>query len=135
MIKTFGKLTLIALFAAAVAGLPLRAGPAASNGSDPAPKTRAIPFRGKIGAVDKTAKTITLDEKTKRVFEITSDTKLTKDGKPATFDAAVVGDYITGQYIKGDGDKLIAKSIKFGMKPTPKKGASNTTSAPASKNQ
>ena len=139
MIKTLGKLSLIALLAAAVAGLPVHAGPATPSGSDPAPKARAIPFHGKIGAVDKSAKTITLDERTKRVFQISSETKYTKDGKPATFEDAVVGDYITGQYLKGDDGKLTAKSIKFGMKPPPAKGDTSkgvsAPAAPSTKNQ
>lgn len=137
--KSFGKLTLLAIIAASVVGVPLHAvpppdpKPAAPAAPDTKPK--AIPFRGKIGAVDKTAKTITLDEKNKRVFQISSETKMTKDEKPATFDAAAVGDYITGQYTKDENDKLTAKVIKFGMKPPTKSDATAAPAAPTPKKQ
>src|SRR5262245_17946614 len=60
-------------------------------------KARGTPFRGKIGAVDKTAKTITLESKEKpRTFQITSETRMRKDRKPATLDDVQVGDSVGG---------------------------------------
>lgn len=80
-----------------------------------APKgERGLPFRGKVAALDKTAKTVTVGE---RVFQVTSDTKIRKDGKPATLDDAVVGDEIGGTYTKGDDGKLTAKTLRIGPKP------------------
>jgi hypothetical protein len=143
MIKSLRKLALITLLATAVGGLPLQAVPPPDPKPDapaaPEAKAKPLPFRGKIGAVDKKAMTITLDERTKRVFQITSETKFAKDGKLATFDAAAVGDYITGSYTKGEDGKLMTKSIKFGVTPPPAKGDTSSgpaaPAAPGSKNQ
>ena len=72
------------------------------------------PFHGKLAAVDKKAKTITVGERT---FQITSDSKLSKGGKPATLDDAVVGEEVSGNYQKSDDDKLNARTVRFGPKP------------------
>lgn len=123
MMKSIGKLTLATILAAVVVGVPLHVSaqdktpPPAPNTSAAATKPKAIPFRGKLAAVDKVNKTITLDEKTKRTFEVTSSTKITKAGKPATLDDGVVGDDVGGQYVKNADGKLEAKSIRFGPKP------------------
>jgi hypothetical protein len=124
MMKSIGKLTLATILAALVVGVPLTAPaqdkPAPPPGTPAAPaKPKAIPFHGKLAAVDKTNKTITLDEKTQRTFEVTSQTKIMKAGKPATLDDGVVGDDVAGQYIKNADGKLEAKSIRFGPKPEP----------------
>jgi hypothetical protein len=123
MIKSIGKLTLATILAALVVGVPLRV---SAQDKTPAPatpaapvKAKAIPYHGKLGEVDKVNKTITLDEKTKRVFIITSETKIMKAGKPATLDDAVVGEDVAGQYTKGADGKLTAKSVRFGPKPEP----------------
>ena len=80
-----------------------------------APKIeRGIPFRGKVAALDKTAKTVTVGE---RVFQVTSETKIRKDNKPATLDDVAVGDEIGGTYTKGDDGKLTAKTLRIGHKP------------------
>ncbi|MDB6123133.1 MAG: hypothetical protein JWQ71_2126 [Pedosphaera sp.] len=121
MIKSLGKLSLVGILAATVLGMPVRV--SAEDAKKPAPaapaapKNSAIPFHGKLGAVDKSAKTITLDEKTKRTFQITSETKINKDGKPATLDDAVVGDVLGGRYKKGDDGKLTVVSLRLGEKP------------------
>ena len=61
-------------------------------------KGKFMPYRGKISAVDKTAKTITLGGKEKeRVFQITADTRILKDGQPATLDDVQVGEQVRGQ--------------------------------------
>ena len=73
-----------------------------------------IPFRGKVDAVDKNAKTVKVGE---RVFQITSETRLEKNGKPATLDDAVVGDEVGGNYRTGDDGKLNAMMVRFGPKP------------------
>lgn len=78
---------------------------------------RAMVFRGKIDAVDKTAKSIKVGE---RVFSITSETKFTKAGKPATFGDAVVGEEIAGTYRIAETGALNASSLRFGPKPEAK---------------
>jgi hypothetical protein len=81
---------------------------------EPAEKKQAsIPFRGNIVTMDKGAKTITVN---KRTFQITSETKIFKSDKPATFADGAVGDYVTGSYKKTDDGKLIAHSVYFGGK-------------------
>ena len=81
---------------------------------EPAEKKQApIPFRGNIVTLNKAAKTITVN---KRTFQITSETKIFKSDKPATFADGVVGDYVTGSYTKTDDGKLIARSVYFGGK-------------------
>jgi len=75
---------------------------------------RAVPFNGKVGSIDKTNMTFTVG---KRTVEITSETKITKGGKPATFDDAVVGEEVGGSAHKAEDGKLVAVSARFGPKP------------------
>lgn len=77
-------------------------------------KEGRIPFTGKVAAVDKNAMTITVGE---RVFQVGSETRLMKGGKPATLGDAVVGEEIGGSYQKGENGKLNAKMIRLGPKP------------------
>ena len=77
------------------------------------------PFHGKLAAVDKVSKTITVG---KRTFQITSETKIKKSGKPATLNDGVVGETASG-YVKPSAEgKLIATTVNFGPK-----AASDTT--------
>lgn len=76
-------------------------------------KQAPIPFHGNIVTLDKSARTLTIG---KRIFQVTSDTKIFKSDKPATFADGVVGDYVTGSYHKTDDGKLVAHSIYFGGK-------------------
>jgi hypothetical protein len=77
-------------------------------------KPGAGPFHGKLAALDKAAKTITVG---KRTFQITSETKIKKAGKPATLADGVVGEPVSG-YVKPSADgKLLATSVNFGTKP------------------
>lgn len=76
-------------------------------------KASAGPFHGKLAAVDKTAKTITVG---KRTFQVTSETKIHKAGKPATFEEGVVGEEVSGYVKPTDDGKLVATTINFGPK-------------------
>ena len=78
-----------------------------------AKNSASIPFRGNIATIDKNARTFTVG---KRTFLITSETKIFKLDKPATFADGAVGDYVTGSYKKSEEGKLIAHSIYFGGK-------------------
>ena len=84
------------------------------------PKARVIPFRGKIAAIDKQAKTLKVGE---RVFQITPETRIMKTGKPANLDDAIVGEEVGGQYRSTQSGKLEALSVRLGAKPAeePKK--------------
>ena len=112
----------VGLLAAAVVGLPaalLAQGtntPAAERKSGvaktaPAAKKKsAHPFRGKLAAVDKTAKTIQVG---KSIYYITSETRITKAGQPATLADGVVGEPTTG-YVKPTEDgKMTATTLRF----------------------
>ncbi len=79
-------------------------------------KDRAIPFRGNINEIDKSAKTITIGKEKKRTFHITAETKIQRNGKEATLEDAAVGDEVGGSYREKDG-KLQAASLRLGAKP------------------
>ena len=130
MIQKLGKITLMMLLAAAVLGVPT--GVSAQTNAPEGPKitkSKPLPFAGKLGAVDKVAKTITLDEKTKpgRTFEVNSETRIMKDGKPATLDDGVVGERVRGSYTKSADGKLEAHTISFGAKVDPAKASTAPT--------
>jgi hypothetical protein len=75
--------------------------------------TKGGPFHGKLAALDKVGKTIMVG---KRTFQITSETKIKKAGKPATLEDGVVGETVSG-YVKPSADgKLIATTVNFGPK-------------------
>lgn len=76
-------------------------------------KPVAGPFHGKLLALDKVNKTITVG---KRTFQITSETRIKKSGKPAKLEEGVVGEPVSG-YVKPTPDaKWIAVSVNFGPK-------------------
>ena len=77
----------------------------------------AHPVRGKLAALDKAAKTITLGKST---YHITPETKITKAGKPATLDDGVLGEYVTGYVKPAEDGKMVAKTLYFGPKPEAK---------------
>src|SRR6059036_2863763 len=118
------KLLSIALVGAFTAFLP--AALVAADKPDEAPpaktekKLRSIPFNGKVGAVDKAAKTVTLEGKEKaRIFQVTSETKIHKDKKPATLDDVAVGDRVGGAYRENAEGKMELVSLNTGL-PQPK---------------
>jgi len=128
------KLFTLSVLVALIAGVPptVRAAEAYKDKSAQAPKSenrpKQLPFRGKVGAVDKTAKTITLEGKEKsRTFQITSGTKITKDGKPAVLDDVTVGESVRGVAKENAAGKLEAVTLKVGAlagnaKPNDQKG-------------
>jgi hypothetical protein len=94
---------------------------AADTKPAPAEKAKAekkapasLPFHGTLDGVDKTAMTIKVGERT---FQVTSKTKISKAGKPATFDDAQPGEEVAGAYAQGEGGKLNLISLRFGPKP------------------
>jgi hypothetical protein len=133
----------IALFSLVAAGLV--AVPATSRADDasmtdkpaattPAPKKKAkarTTFHGSVTAVDTAAMTLTVG--TNMVY-VTSETMITKDGKPATLSEITVGETATGSYKLDDAGKMNATAIHAGEKGTkkPKKKAADATpTAPA----
>jgi len=120
MTKQIVKLT-IGLFASAILAAPMLSRAAETSTNTPpahaAPakpkKHETAPFRGSVSAVDAKAMTLTVGNRT---FEVTSETKITKDGKPAILSDIAAGDKVGGAY-KKDGDKLTATTINVGKKP------------------
>lgn len=113
------KVAVFSLLTAAIAVAPMQT-LAQETGKKPAAEKKAGgksdrgPFHGKLAALDKQAKTITVG---KRTFQITSETKLNKAGKPATLEDGVVGEIASGYFVKSADGKLMAKTVNFGPKP------------------
>jgi hypothetical protein len=76
--------------------------------------TRHVPFHGKVETVDKSAGTLKVGERT---FHVTAGTKITKDGKPATFDQTTIGEEVGGAFQQSDGGRLELTSLRIGPKP------------------
>jgi hypothetical protein len=140
MKKTLLKILALSLLAAAIIAAPTiihaqdaTNAPAASD--QPAPikhkKHDITPFHGKLSAIDTNAMTLTVGERT---FEITSDTKITKDGQPAILADGVVGEMAGGAYKKSADGKLTATSIHFGAKSNGEKKKANPDSMGSSTN-
>jgi hypothetical protein len=86
---------------------------------------RAVPFHGKISAVDQTAKTFTIAGKEKaRVFKVTDKTLLTKAGAPATLKDVQANDEVRGTYMKAADGSLDARIVKLGPMTDAEKAAS-----------
>jgi hypothetical protein len=64
-----------------------------------------------------------------RTFEITSDTKISKDGQPAILSDGVVGEKVGGAYKKSDDGKLAATTIHFGDKKKKETSESSSTNS------
>lgn len=136
MTKSLMKFTVLGLLAFAVSGMPIMAhaqttnAPAATNKPPRSSALRPIPFRGRIKAIDIGAMTIAVATRT---FQVTSQTAITKDGKPATLSAAAAGENVTG-LVKRDADgKWIAVKLNFGVtapRPTAPNTKTNTPNYP-----
>jgi hypothetical protein len=125
MKKLVLRFLLMGLLAVAVAGTPLALHaqmPGIPVGTNSV-SNQVIPFRGKLKTVDATAKTITIGTQT---IQITSETKITKMGKPATLADGAEGDMVAGAYRKDADGKLNAVSLRFGPKPLPESGQTKT---------
>jgi hypothetical protein len=86
----------------------------ASADAEKKPAVRSVPFRGKIDVLDKSAKSFKVGTRT---FQIVSETKIMKAGKPAMIEDAAVGDEVGGAYREGEGGKLEVVSLRLGPKP------------------
>lgn len=125
MNKFLVRWSLLGLLTVAVVGAPAMV--RAQNTTNAPAKTihRFLPFHGRIKAIDKTNKTVSVGNE---VFQVTSETKITKENKPATLEDGTVGEEIAGTYRKEADGKLNALSLRIGPKPA---APSNTkTNAP-----
>lgn len=114
---TIAKIMTLGLLAVAVMAAPLAVSaqdaPASAPAKSKGKKSEHLVFNGKLTSVDTNALTLTVG---KRTFEITSDTKINKHGKPATLSEGVVGETVAGSYKQGADGKLIATTVNFGKK-------------------
>jgi hypothetical protein len=134
MKNTVSQIIPLSLFAAALLALPALvqaqdtktdAPPASDQTTTPKPKAHnAIPFHGKLTAVDTSARTLTVGNRT---FEVTAGTKIFNNGEPATLADGKVGEPVRGNYQKAESGKLEAVTVHFGAKPgeKPKPESSN----------
>jgi hypothetical protein len=111
------RIAILALFGGA-----LVAGPALSQGDDTgattAPSTQPTAqgptkFYGSVTAVDTTANTFSIGD---QVYQITSETQMTKDSKAATLADAVVGEPARGSYTQDSSGKMNVTKVRFGKK-------------------
>ena len=115
------QIALYAIIAAALIAAPaaLRAEdkpankPESTEAAAPAAKKHGGPFHGKVTAVDAAAMTVTIKTQT---INVTSETKITKDNKPATMADITVGEVVSGAYKKDAAGKLNATVIHIGEK-------------------
>jgi hypothetical protein len=85
----------------------------------PAAKTaaRPLPFRGKVTAVDQSAKTFTVGGKQgSRTFKVTENTTMTKAGAAATMTDIVQNEQVRGTCLKQADGTFEAKAVKIGPK-------------------
>jgi hypothetical protein len=134
MKKHVAKITTLSLLAAAVIAAPALSRAAdistnapGSSGQTVTPKPgihSVIPFHGKVTAVDTNAMTLTIGNLT---LQVASNTKISKDGKPAKLSDGVVGERVQGAYRKSEGGKLNAVTVHFGARDAgkPKKESAN----------
>lgn len=136
MKKQIAKITLFGLVAAALVAVPAASrAEDSTNAPAAAPANKhGTPFHGKVTDVDTNAMTLTVKSLT---INITSETKITKDNKPATLSDIAVGDTVRGAYKTDDAGKLNATVIRDGLKTgtTKKKkpdtdGGTSTNSVP-----
>jgi hypothetical protein len=81
-------------------------------------KHGGTPFHGKVSTVDTAGSTFTVGQLT---INVTPETKITKDGKPASLSDITVGEKVGGSYKKDEAGKLNAVTVHAGEKGEKKK--------------
>ena len=117
MKKHIAKISMLTLCAAAILAVPASSSAQATTNT-PAPPVKkrtaapsvAVSFHGVLTAVDTNAMTLTIE---KRTFNMTSETIVTKNGKPAVLAEGAVGDQVSGTYKKNTEGKLDAVAVRF----------------------
>jgi hypothetical protein len=128
------KIVLFGLLAAGLLALPAQsfAQDAASGSSAtpaPAKAKHGAPFHGTVDGLDTNAMTLTVGSRT---FQITSETHIMKDDKPAILADGVAGQPVTGYYKpEENGTTLDAVTVYFGTH-AKAKAAHKKKKAPAS---
>ena len=81
-----------------------------------AAKPKSKPFRGRLKVVDLNAKVIVLEGAKAQTYQITSETKITKDEKPARLDEIAAGESVTGYAREVANGKWEARSLYAGKR-------------------
>ena len=133
------KIALIGLIAAGIAApVLLRAQDTSTNAADtamapasPHKHKHGTPFRGTVDNLDTNAMTLTVGSRT---FDITSKTKITSNGEPATLADGVLGEKVSGFYRTNEDGSFNATAVRFGAhkKKTDSGDSTTSTNAPAS---
>ena len=93
------------------------------------PKGLLVPYHGIISAVDKNAKTFTIEgRRDSRVLKIIEGTPITKGGETATIDDLNKDDEVSGSYLKDADGTLLARTVKIG--PVKRKETPTPTASP-----
>jgi hypothetical protein len=93
------------------------------------PKGLLVPYHGIITAVDKNAKTFTIEgRRESRVLKIIEGTPITKGGQTATIDEINADDEVSGSYLKDSDGTLLARTVKIG--PVTRKTTPTPTASP-----
>ena len=106
---------MLAMLLALLVFVPARAQDAAKAPTTSPDQPGPSKFYGTISAVDKTAKTFTVDNKVYHVVAETSMTKAADDSK-ATLDDAAVGEPARGTYTQASDATLNVTKVRFGKK-------------------
>src|SRR5271168_1049112 len=137
--KRIAKICLVLLTAMTMAAVTANAQTNSMETCTNTPPAAAKPkpkrYIGKIDSVDAAAKTITFTTASgvTQTIHITSKTRIRKDGQPATFDDATVGEKIRGTERELTPGEWTASTVSIG-EPKPKPApAAATTNAPADK--
>lgn len=133
MKKYTAKIALIGLIAAGIAvPILLNAQDASTNSTDTAtaPATphkhkHGTPFHGTVDSLDTNSMTLTVGGST---YAITTKTKITSNGEPATLADGVPGEKVSGTYRTNKDGALDAVAVHFGAH---KKKAESDDSAPS----
>jgi hypothetical protein len=93
------------------------------------PKGLLVPYHGIISAVDKNAKTFTIEgRRESRVLKMIDGTSITKGGETATIDDINRDDEVSGSYLKDADGTLVARTVKIG--PVKRKETPTPTASP-----
>ena len=111
------KFSMLALCAAAILAVPASSSAQVTTNT-PAPPVKqhaaapsaTLAFHGVLTAVDTNAMTLTVE---KRTFNMTSETIVTRNDKPAVLAEGTVGDLVSGTYKKNAEGKLDAVMLRF----------------------
>jgi hypothetical protein len=96
-------------------------------------KAKGMPFYGKVGTIDKAAGTLTLDGKEKkRLFYLTSSTRIHRDKQPAKLEEVAVGQWVGGFVRPDAGGRPMVETLNLAVvqRSSPGSSATNVVKKP-----